>query len=132
MSDVHMQDWLAAVTDAIIAEEEDFEAFIDAYAGPRGDAQRLMGLIRRLKGTLVRVKPAPRFSRRLKQDLLDQPERNLVWRIRRLPARVQMAALVTLVAGFSLVIRRRLWPSSEKELAGELTQAQTEEIATLS
>jgi hypothetical protein len=57
---------------------------------------------------LVGVRPSRRFAHRLRQDLLDEPEDNVITRVRFLPARVQIAAAIAVLAGFGLLLRRRL------------------------
>ncbi|RMG82233.1 MAG: hypothetical protein D6712_14990 [Chloroflexi bacterium] len=106
--DEHLQNLLSAVTDALIAGDEDVEAIVEQYEVPRQDVDNLVRLVRRLHVTLVGQEPSKRFVRRLKQDLMGTPGWGVVTRVRRLPARVQIAAAIALVAGFMLLTRRRL------------------------
>lgn len=113
MSDVNMQDYLAALTDALMVDEPsdaELEALMTRYDVPRRDAQALAlaKLVKRLRGALQPVQPSVRFSRKLKDELMGVPQTDLVGRWRRLPARVQMAALFTLMGGFALFLRARL------------------------
>ena len=105
-SDVNMQDLLAAVTDAIIADEADIEIVADRYDVPRKEANSLIHLIHRLHYSVNERQPSMAFSHRLKSDLMGVPQTGLIWRWRRLPARVQIATGVTLVGGFVLLITR--------------------------
>src|SRR5690606_27278759 len=75
---------------------------------PRKEANSLLHLIRRLNKTLVVVQPSLAFRRRLKHDLVGVPQKNLIWRWRSLPARVQLAAGFALFGGFALILGRRL------------------------
>src|SRR5690349_16612277 len=105
-SDVNMQDLLAAVTDAIIAEEHDIDVIADRYDVPRKEANSLIHLIHRLNDEVAIIEPSSAFSHRLKMDLMGEKQAGLIWRWRRLPARVQIAASVTLVGGFVLLVTR--------------------------
>ena len=107
-NEVQMQNLLAAVTDAMLAEEDaDIDAIIARYNVPRGRVEDMLKVIRRLHVVLVGQQPSEKFARRLKQDLFGQ-DPTMVNRLRYLPARVQIAAGVTVVAGFMLIARRRL------------------------
>ena len=107
-SELQIQNLLAAVTDALIAGEDDLDGIIDQYEVPRSDVTGLVRVVRRLHVTLVGQQPSPRFVHRLKSDLLGTPGWGVVTRVRYLPARVQIAAAVALIAGFMIFTRRRL------------------------
>lgn len=107
-SDTKMQELLSTLTDAIIAEDTNLDAIVDFYDDvPRKEANGLLHIIRRLHKAFVLVQPSPAFSRRLKQDLIGVPRKNLIWRWRSLPARVQLAAGFALLGGFALILGRR-------------------------
>src|SRR5689334_8211165 len=74
-SDTKMQEFLTALTDAVIAEENNIDAIVDYYDDdvPRKEANSLLHIIRRLNKTFVVVQPSPAFSRRLKLDLIGVP-----------------------------------------------------------
>lgn len=106
-SEVRLENLLAAVTDAMLADETDLDRIFERYAISRSDVQDLLGIIQRLKVTLVGVRPGRRYVARLKHDLVAQSEqRNVIDRWRTLPARVQIAAVLALLAGFVLLSRR--------------------------
>jgi len=112
MSDANLQDFLAALTDALLADEDaerEVESLLARHALPAHDAEALAlaQLIKRLRGAFPRVQPAPHFARSLKNDLIGAPQAPLL-RWRRLPARVQLAALAALFGGFALLLNRRL------------------------
>ena len=107
-SELQVQNLIAAVTDALIAGEKDLDSIIDQYDVPRGEVTGLVNVVRRLHVTLVGRQPSPRFVHRLKSDLLGTPGWGVVTRVRYLPARVQIAAAVALIAGFMIFTRRRL------------------------
>lgn len=110
-----IEDLLSAVTDALLAEESDLNAIVARYDVPRRDVLGFVQIIRRLHVTLVGVQPSRRFVRRLKLSLMGAPDRNVLSRMRHLPARVQIAAGVALVAGFMLLSRRRMMSDAEHE-----------------
>ena len=113
MSDARLEDFLAAVTDALLADEDaerEMEQLMKRHALPVHDVEalELARLIKRLRAALVRVQPAPRFARSLKHDLIGTSQADPLLRWRRLPARVQLAALAALFGGFALLLNRRL------------------------
>ncbi|MCS6837122.1 MAG: hypothetical protein NZ750_14030 [Anaerolineae bacterium] len=113
MSDTRLEDFLAAVTDALLADEDaerDVEQLMKRHALPAHDAEalELARLIKRLRAALVRVQPSPYFVRTLKHDLIGTPQADPLLRWRRLPARVQLAALAALFGGFALLLNHRL------------------------
>ncbi len=107
-SEIQMQNLLSAVTDALLAEENDIDNIITYYNVPHREVSSLVNIVRRLHVTLVGQQPSKRFARRLKHDLLGTPGWAVVKHVRRLPARVHIAAAVTVVAGFMLITRHRL------------------------
>jgi hypothetical protein len=116
--DTQMEDFYAALTDAITneASEEEIDALIALHRIPRTrEIDRMVGLILRLHTTLLGVQPAPRFVRALRRDLLAAYEDGFVHRIRRLPARVQLAALLVMVGGFAMLFTRRRTEAAKVE-----------------
>lgn len=107
-SDNHLQNLLAAVTDAILADENDIDRIVARYAVPRSEVQAFVNLIHRLHIAFVGVRPSPRFAQRLKLELMGVNQKGVIQRVRYLPPRVQIAAGVALIAGFMLLQRRRL------------------------
>ncbi len=103
-----LQDLLAAVTDALLAEDKHLDHVLRQYNTSPQQAAGFIMLIQRLQRTLVGVQPSKRFVRRLKQDLIAIEQYNVITRVRRLPARVQIAAGIALIAGFMLISRRRV------------------------
>jgi hypothetical protein len=112
-----LEDLLSAVTDALLAEadSQNIEAIITRSRVPREDVRTYMQVINRLHVALVGVQPSRRFVRRLKQDLIGAPDRNVISRVRHLPPRVQIAAGLALVAGFMFLSRRRMAHESRQE-----------------
>ncbi len=122
MGQSNLENLLAAVTDAILEDEQDIDRIISRYAVQRGEVESFIRLIHRLHISLIGVHPSRRFAYRLRQELLDEPEWNVINRVRFLPPRVQIAAGVALLAGFMLISRRRL-------LAELTSGADVEEVA---
>jgi hypothetical protein len=115
-NDLELHNLLAAVTDALIADENaDLDGIVSRYAVPRTEVEGLIGLIRRLHIFLVGAQPSRRFVGRLKHDLVGS-RFNLVSRIRYLPPRVQIAAGIAIIAGLMLFTRRRLMEDSRTEV----------------
>lgn len=108
-SERQLEDLLAAVTDALIAERRPADAVPSHLDAKRAEIEPYLGLIERLRSGLVAQQPSDRFVRRLKSELLGEPQRGVVSRMRRLPARVQIAAAFALLAGSGamLIFRRR-------------------------
>lgn len=107
-SDLHLQDLISALTDAILVDQTDLDPLYQQYNVPRAEVESFLQLIQRLHVVLIGVQPSRRFVQRLRQDLIGQPHWNLVNRVRYLPPRVQIAAGIALIAGFMLLSRRRL------------------------
>src|SRR5688572_13187219 len=107
-SDVHIQNLLSAITDALLAEDANLDQIVEHYNVSRAQVEGAIFLIRRLHQALVGVQPSRRYVRRLKQDLVGAPDTNLINRVRYLPPRVQIAAGVALLAGFMILTRRRM------------------------
>lgn len=108
MGQSNFENLLAAMTEAIMEDGQDLDHIVRRYAVQRQEVEGFIHIIRRLHVALVGVRPSRRFAYRLRQELLGQPEWNVINRVRFLPARVQIAAGVALLAGFMLLSRRRL------------------------
>jgi hypothetical protein len=107
-SEPRFENLLAALTDAILADESELDDIFERHSISRPEVEDLVQLIQRLKAALVIVRPQKRYIVRLKQDLVGQPERNVIERWRYLPPRVQIAAMIALAAGFVFLSRRRI------------------------
>jgi type VI protein secretion system component VasF len=102
-----LQNLLDALTEAIIDDEQNLDLIVSRYSVPRAEIEGLIKLVRRLHVNLIGVRPSRRFAQRLRQDLMGQPQMNMINRLRYLPPRVQIAAGIALIAGFMLLSRRR-------------------------
>lgn len=108
--DTQLEKMYAAITDAINTEasDEEINALIQSHQVPHTrEVDKMVALIVRLHHALTGVQPSPRFVRELRRDLLAVYQEGLVERLRSLPARVQIAALVVMAGGFMMLFTRR-------------------------
>jgi len=107
MNSAHMDDFLTAVTDAVLHGERNTVGIARRYGVAEADADRIVPLIRGLKDAHKSERPSAQFRRKLHRDLMGAPEYTLVERVRGLPPRVQLAAgaAVTLTAILLLIGR---------------------------
>ncbi len=108
-NDFDMEQLLSAMNDALVAEasQDDIRAIANAYDVPSEEVDSLFHVVSRLHNTLVQIKPDGTFSQRLRGELLSSYDPSLVGRIRRLPARVQIAAILVFFGGFLFFSRFR-------------------------
>lgn len=97
-SDVTWQNYLDDATNAIIADKP-LEPIRKLHNMSSSEDAKLIGLIQDLNVNLVEIKPSAAFAKQLKADLLGVEEKGLVPRIRKMPARVQIAAIIAAVLG---------------------------------
>ena len=109
-----LENLLSAVTDALMADDDDLDSIVAQYDVPRDTVDRFVGIIRRLHVLLVGVQPSQRYVQRLKQDLIGTSGQGIIARVRYLPPRIQITAGVVAVAGFMLLSRRRLIEDAHK------------------
>ena len=116
MTDVMMQDLLSDLTDAVMlgTEAEDLEAIQLQYdLSPEYTVDDLLPIIIELDDVLVEVHPRPAFAASLKSELVGVQYDRLMWRIRKLPPRVHVAALMAIMGGALLILRRRFSSGSD-------------------
>jgi hypothetical protein len=97
-SDVTWQNYLDEATDAILADRP-LEPVRKLHNMTASEDMKLITLIQDLNCNLVEMKPSPQFSRQLKAELLGVEQKGVVWRIRKMPARVQIAAIIAAALG---------------------------------
>ncbi|MEP7291929.1 MAG: hypothetical protein ABI835_09100, partial [Chloroflexota bacterium] len=61
-----LQNLLAAVTEAILNDEQDLDTIVRRYAVPRAEVEGLINVIKRLHFVLIGVRPSRRFAQRLR------------------------------------------------------------------
>ena len=105
-SDVNTQNFLDAVA-AALQQDDDIEELIKQAAVPYDEAESLADLIQSLQAVFAPIEPADRFTEDLEAQLMNT-RRGVVTRVRQMPARVHIAALLAVAAGFGLIVRRRI------------------------
>ena len=121
-SDVKMQNTLDAVTVAL-QNGEDIDALLAQSAAARDDVDEFVAIIQALQSALIPQEVRPEFAAALRSDLLGE-RRGVVKRVRQMPARVQIAAIVALFAGCLLLLWRRILGSDVPQ------EIQEEAVAT--
>ncbi|MGQ9887184.1 MAG: hypothetical protein ACUVSX_01725 [Aggregatilineales bacterium] len=107
LDDARTEDFLAALTDALLAGNADPGALAAQHNVPRAQAESYARIISALQAALVPVQPSRRFVRLLRQNLIGPESTSVVASVRRLPPRVRLAAGLALLAGFALIVLRR-------------------------
>jgi hypothetical protein len=104
-SEVKWQNYLNDATEALLVDDS-VDNIREHYGIPYGEGDDLIGLIESINSVMTEVQPSKQFSRHLKDELMGVEHTGVVWRIRRMPARVQMAALAAILSGFLLILQR--------------------------
>lgn len=99
-------------------QRKPLDPLLDLPDGAREDDVDLVALIQCLRHALLPVQPSAEFASHLKTQLLEN-ETGLAARLRRMPARLHVAAILALFAGFSLLLSRRLFGASAQEISEE-------------
>lgn len=99
----HVQDLVSTLTDAVIRHDGTLDQIMGRYDLNDDDVANWLPIIDSLHNTLVEVQPRPAFKRQLRNELLKRPIGVRV-RLRPLPTRVQLAAVLTIVGGFVLIV----------------------------
>jgi len=89
---------------------EGIESLIAKADLPEEDLADYVDIINALQSSLVPRQPDADFSDRLRADLLDRDAR-LLKRVRQMPARVHVAAVLAIIFGCFLFVLRRLFGS---------------------
>ena len=118
-----MQNLVNEVTDALLAGEN-LDTVRRKHDVARGDADDLINLIERINQSMQKVEPSAQFAKSLKADLMGEQRTGVVGQIRKLPARVQYAAVVAIVGGFLLILRRMFFGYEEHGVQEETNPAQ--------
>jgi hypothetical protein len=124
LSDVQLQNLLAALTDDLLTANGDVNTLAERYQISSDEVHSLLALIDQMNQAFVPVQPSERFVRRLHQDLIGGESSNVLVRVRKLPPRVQLAAGLALMAGFVFLSRRRSQHVVHDEQPQEVMSAQ--------
>lgn len=107
-SDAKMQNLLDAIT-AALQHDDDIEQLINNSTISHEEVDGLATVIQSLHTTFTSVDPSSRFASNLHAELMGTRPRRVVSTVRQMPARVHIAAILTVVAGFGLIVLRRLF-----------------------
>ncbi|PJF24381.1 MAG: hypothetical protein CUN53_18120 [Phototrophicales bacterium] len=109
--DPHTDDLYDSLTDALFADAQDLTPILSRFGVAYAQVNDVLPIVRRLRGSMIRVHPSRRYVYRLRRQLVGAPVRShgMIARVRYLPPRVQIAAALALVAGAMLIVRRRHW-----------------------
>lgn len=121
-SELQTQELLEAIT-VNMRNGDDVDALIGQADAPGSEVEDFVDIIRALRAALTPVQPRREFADQLHAELLNGRS-GILERLRHLPARVQIAAILTICAGFLLVVSRRLFGSDSG------TEIQEEAVAT--
>ncbi len=108
-SELQAEELLDAITTSVQRGDE-IDAVVGSSVASHAGLDEYIGMIRALQSVLRPADPRPEFVNQLRADLLD-PQQGVVERMRLTPAQLQIAAILALIAGCLLFIRRRLFGS---------------------
>ena len=120
--DIQLHNTLDSIT-ARLQSGETTEPLIAEVEAAQGDLGEFVEIIQSLHTSLIPTSPSQEFGDRLRAELLDGRP-GVVKRVRQMPARVHVAAILAVFAGCVLFVMRRIFGS---ETAQEI---QEEAVAT--
>ena len=97
-TDVEMRELLDDITSAV-QQRQDVERLARQSSLPRADVDGLVEIISELDSTLIPIEPRAEFADHLRSQLLTDGQ-GVMQRWREMPARVHVAALLAVMAGF--------------------------------
>lgn len=117
-ADAIAQDFVENVTDAL-QQGQSIDPFI-RMASASDDQADLLAIIQALSETMRPIEPSADYAARLKRHL-QIGDGGFFLRLRRMPARLHIAAILAVFAGFSLLLSRRLFgaASAPRDIAEE-------------
>lgn len=107
--DVQLHDALDAIT-ARLQRGDAVDPLIAQADESHNDAEEFVDIIHALHASLTPISPSQAYADRLRADLLDGRP-GVVKRVRQMPARVHVAAILALFAGCVLFVLRRIFGS---------------------
>lgn len=105
-SELSLQNILDAIT-ARLQSGDDIEPLLTQPAASQEELEDYAGLIQSLQTALTPLEPRAEFAEALRADLIES-QRGMVLRMRQMPAQVHIMAMLALIAGFLLLMWRRL------------------------
>lgn len=116
-ADAKAQDFVDDITGAL-QQGNSIDPLVDLSDSAHEEFVDLVSVIQDLRETLLPVEPSAEFATHLKTQLLEN-EAGLAARLRKMPARLHVAAILALFAGFSLLLSRRLFGASTAQEISE-------------
>lgn len=107
--DIQLHNTLDSIT-ARLQSGETTEPLIAEVEEAHGDWGEFVEIIQSLHTSLIPTSPSQEFGDRLRADLLDGRP-GVVERVRQMPARVHVAAILAVFAGCILFVLRRIFGS---------------------
>jgi hypothetical protein len=114
--DKRVQDFLYEATDVMLEHPLDVSSLAYKHNLAVDEATGYTDMLLRLDASLVDVQPSKQFRRELRKELLGEPQRTVLGRLRNLPPRLQWAAGVALLAAMALLGRKRFSSEIQKLL----------------
>ena len=107
--DIQLHNTLDSITSRLQGGEA-AEPLVAEVEEPNGDLREFVEIIQSLHTSLIPISPSQEFGDRLRADLLEGRP-GVVKRVRQMPARVHVAAILAVFAGCGLFVLRRLFGS---------------------
>lgn len=123
--EVRIREFASDATEAMLDGHVNIRALARRHNISLSEARELTEMVRHLESALVDVKPSTQFKRRLRADLIGAPPKGLLSRLRSLPPRLQIAAVVAIIAAMALLGRRRMAGEAAR-LLSQLRASSTE------
>lgn len=107
--DIQLQNTLDSITLRFQGGEA-VEAWIAEAEESQGDMGEFVEIIQSLHTSMIPISPSQEYADRLRADLLEGRP-GVVKRVRQMPARVHVAAILAVFAGCVLFVMRRIFGS---------------------
>lgn len=115
--DKHLREFLYDATDVMLEHPLDARALAYKHHVTLDEATIYIDMVAQLDATLVDVQPSTQFRRQLRTELLGEPQRTALGRLRNMPPRLQWAAGVALLAAMALLGRKRFSSEIQKVMS---------------
>ncbi len=116
-ADIQTRDWLDAITERLQSGEA-IEPLPAQAEADQGELDEVLEIMQSLQASLQPLSPSQDFADGLRAELL-AGRGSVVKGLRKLPARVSIAAILALFAGCVLFMLRRLFGSEAAEIQEE-------------
>lgn len=115
--EVRLKYFMADLTEQHFDGQLDVPTLATYHDIPIGEASAYAHLVGRIDHTLIDVAPPAQFKKQLRADLVGDEPSGMFTRLRKLPPRLQVAAIIALLAAMALLGRRRFFGEAQKLLA---------------